>query len=236
MNKGFFSRLNESYFWKKRSQCLCIYIFIYFSLKIYFCCNSDRGGNEKNKWTPKWNHFLFPQPYFRGCNPLFKHEHNDQLINRGLGQNRPLSIGECPFELKRREGLNEEYEITWLYCHCQQIVAHDGRWSHCCVEARWEIREITQMFYVSDFARRREKGGGQLSNPLFVYFVLHLCAGLSLTGGGMWPPSWVLRAAVLMRGEFTVTVGTFGCPMNPFKCVWIGWITNEHMKMMVAFG
>lgn len=32
-----------------------------------------------------------------------------------------------------------------------------------------------------------EKGGVQLSNPLFVYFVLHLCAGLSLTGGGMWP-------------------------------------------------
>lgn len=46
------------------------------------------------------------------------------------------------------------------------------------------------MFYVSGFVVVVVGGGAaaeQLGNPLFVYFVLHLCAGLSLTGGGMLP-------------------------------------------------
>lgn len=77
---------------------------------------------------------------------------------------------------------------------------------------------MTQRFYVSGFVRR---GGGRiaepLGNPLFVYFVLHLCAGLSLTGGGMWPRP----GRYVMRGQYTETVGTFGGLMNPFKCVWV---------------
>lgn len=32
-------------------------------------------------------------------NPLFKPDYNDQLINRGLGQYRPLSAGQRLFEL-----------------------------------------------------------------------------------------------------------------------------------------
>lgn len=180
---------------KKRSQCLCIHIFIYFSLKIYFCCNSDREGNEKNKWTLKLNHFLFPQPHFRASNPLFKPEHNDQLINRGLGQNRPLSIGECPFELKRREGLNEEYEITWLYALSLS--------RNCC--ARWKVESLLRWSTVGNqrnntnvlcfrLCEKKGVGGNSVILSLCTLFFICVRGSLWLEGAcGPRPGCYVLQ-------------------------------------------